>query len=62
MCVRVFVFRQVSAHMHEFAPSSYVCIDPPVTSHCSSFFFSLLVCLFVSDAFTIVVLFPADFN
>lgn len=57
VCVCVFVFRQVSAHMHEYAASSYV--------YWSSGDIPLLlfsVCLFVcvSDSFTIVTLFPAD--
>ncbi len=60
VCVCVFVFRQVSAHMHEYAPSSYVywssCDIPLLFCIC------LFVCLFVADTFTIVILFPADFS
>ena len=42
-----------------------MCIDRPLTSHVCLFFFFciyLFVCLFVSYAFTIVILSPADFS
>lgn len=58
----VFVFRQVSAHMHEYAPSSYAYWSPlhPASSSISFFFFFLpFLCLCVSDSFTVVILFPA---
>lgn len=56
----VFVFRQVSAHPHEYAPSSYVYC--PVTPHfCQPpFLYYLFVCLFVSGTFTIVILLPGS--
>lgn len=56
-CVSVCVFRQVSAHMHEYAPSSYV-YCPPTSLSLS--LYHLFVCLFVSGTFAIVILFPAD--
>lgn len=59
VCVCVFVFRQVSAHMHEYAASSYVywsCGDIPLL------LFSVCLFVCVSDSFAIVILFPADFR
>lgn len=41
----VFVFRQVSAHPHEYAPSSYVYC--PVTPHFCQTPFFFIICLFV---------------
>ena len=48
VCVCVFVFRQVSAYMHEYAPLSYVYWSSPDITCLSFFFFLYLsVCLFV---------------